>query len=1009
LYFPDGFLAYPSEVRPRSDHVKILPTMSARWERVARLYESALDQPPDSRHAFVASAADDDDVRREVESLLAQEAYAGPLDSSVWETAAGLLDDGQDLPAGCWLGPYRIESVLGVGGMGEVYRATDTRLDRVVAVKVLPRAYSRDHTFRERFEREAKAVAALGHPHICALYDVGRARVRLDDPFDGAEGTRDESIDYLVLEYVDGETLASRLTRGPLAPAQALRFAIEIGDALAMAHRRGLVHRDLKPGNIMLTKSGAKLLDFGLAKTVAPPLAATPDSAAGAPPREVTVNGAIVGTFQYMAPEQLEGRHTDTRTDIFAFGAVAYEMFTGRKAFEGQSQAALIGAILKEEPPPISRSQPLAPAVLDHVIRRCLAKDPDERWQTSADLTRELRYIAERPQRRTRWRMQPAAALLALCALGVGAAGTWWSLRARPAAERSYQLSVTLPEGLNAIPIGPTSRFAIAPDGQRLAFVASRPDGIVRLFVRTLDHIETRELPGTDGAILPFWSPDSGSIGFIADGTLKRVTLDGSVLTLARQAAPAPAAWSRDGVILFTPTRTSGLHRISASGGEPTPITTIDTGADEIAHVAPFFLADGHHFFYLALNGTASGRSVAASTYIADLDSRDPRKLILKAGSNVAYASGHLLFVRESTLMAQPFDDARLEPTGEAVPIAEHVTRGGYFAFGQGSAFSTSDEGTLAFQAGEPFVELTWFDRTGRKVGVVGNPLRPDAFADVAVSRDGSQAIVTTLDPQTQAFSLWRYDTARRSTTRLTFGSVDDVSPFLSPDDARVFFGSRRMGHLDLFERSIVGGGDDAVRLADERDKYPMGWSGDGRLLLFVVNPPGEVWALPRESDRPAFPVLRGPSGVQTAQLSPDGRWLAYASTESGRSEIYVTEFPTPRTKRPISTNGGDHPRWRGDGHEIFFRSTGMLMVADVTGGPGRIEFGMPRPLFDVRQAIGSGGPSRYFYDVTPDGQRFLVGSRVLVGEENIDRGEVAGSIAVLVNWPARLTRQAAR
>jgi len=935
-----------------------------------------------------------------VESLLAQEAHAGPLDSSVWDAAAGLLDEGQDLPAGCWLGPYRIDSVLGIGGMGEVYRATDTRLDRVVAVKVLPRAYSRDLAFRERFEREAKAVAALGHPHICALYDVGRAHVRLDD--------RDESIDYLVLEYVDGETLASRLTRGALPPAQALRYAIEVGDALATAHRRGLVHRDLKPGNIMITKSGAKLLDFGLAKRVAPPIVTSSERAATARPADVTINGAIIGTFQYMAPEQLEGGQADARTDIFAFGAVVYEMFTGRKAFEGTSQAALIGAILKEDPPPVSRDQPLAPPPLDHVIRRCLAKDPDERWQTAADLTRELQWIAERPQNTARWRPRRAAVVTVACTIALATTGIWYSLRSSPPArERSYFLSVPLPEGVNAIPIGPTSRFAIAPDGQRLAFVASRPDGTPRLFVRAFDRLETREIPGTDGAILPFWSPDSRSAGFIADGALKRVDLDGgTVRTIATRAARAPAVWTRDNVILFTPNPTSGLYRVSALGGEPSPVTSLDRAANEVAHVAPSFLPDGHHFFYLTLTGKPSGRSVAAGTYIADLDSRVPRKLVLKAGANVAYSHGHLLFVRESTLMAQPFDAVRLEVSGEPSPIAEHVTRGGYFSFGQGSAFSVSEEGMLAYQAGEPKVELTWFDRNGKRVGTVGQPLPPDAFVDVALSRDGTLAIVTAIDPQTQAFSLWRYDMTRGSTTRLTFGELDDIGPFVSPDRARVLFGSRRRQHLDLFERSTVGGGTDDLLVTTEQDKYPMGWSDDGSLVLFIVNPPGEAWALRRAGGRPAFPVLRGPFSIQAAQLSPDGRWLAYASTESGRSEIYVTEFPTPGNRRPISTNGGDHPRWRGDGKEIFFRSSGMLMATDVTGGPARLEFGTPRPLFDIRQAIGSAGGSRYFYDVTPDGQRFLVGTRLLVGEQNVDRGEVAGSIAVLVNWPASLARQ---
>ena len=438
----------------------------------------------------------------------------------------------------------------------------------------------------------------------------------------------------------------------------------------------------------------------------------------------------------------------------------------------------------------------------------------------------------------------------------------------------------------------------------------------------------------------------------------------------------------------------------------PRPVTAPDPQRNELAHVAPHFLPDGRHFFYLALTRTASGRSVAGGTYVSDIDATGPPKLVLAEGSNVAYAGRHLLFARDSTLMGQPFDDRRLELTGDPVPVAERVTRGGYFAFGQGLAFSASDEGTLAYQSGQPSVQLTWFDRGGKKLGVVGDALPPDAFGDVALSRDGRWVVANSFDVAKQATALWSYDLQRGSRARLTFENVDDLSPVLSPDGTRVVFGSRRRGSLDLFERSAVGGGSDAELLVSASDKYPMSWSADGRYLLYVVNPPGELWALRLQGDRTSIPLIRGPFSVLSAQLSPDGRWIAYASTEAGRSGIYVTEFPKPLTKTPLATGEGDHPRWSRDGKELFFRSKGALMTVPVLEDGGRIGFGPPRTLFDVRRAMGAGGPSRYFYDVASDGQRFLVGMRTDEGLPDPERGQAAGSISLLLNWPGSLTRK---
>jgi serine/threonine protein kinase/dipeptidyl aminopeptidase/acylaminoacyl peptidase len=974
-----------------------------QWGRVAHLYQAALDQPAEVRDAFLLEASvGDDDVRREVASLLAQDAHDSMLDSSVLETAADLIGDAPDLTPGDWLGPYRIEGVLGIGGMGEVYRATDTRLDRTVALKILPHAFASEPRLRERFDREAKAVAALGHPHICALHDVGRERVREGQ---SAGAVADEPLDFLVLEYVDGETLASRLRRGALPLDQALRLAVQIADALATAHRHGLIHRDLKPGNVMITKAGAKLLDFGLAKQTETPLA---DEVPRTAPSlaEMTAEGAIIGTVQYMAPEQVEGRPTDARTDIFAFGAVVYEMVTGRKAFSGGSRAGLIGAILKDEPRPLAPGSPSAAELLERVIFRCLAKDPDDRWQSAADLTSELQWIATHPKTGVsqRSRLFKGSAVAAAAIAVAGFVFAWWMSRAPQPADRQLRVSVLLPDGADMLPISPTSRFALSPDGRRLAFAAAPTDGRPRLFIRTLNQLQATELAGTTGAFMPFWSPDSTSVGFVADGALKRIDLaDGSVRTLANAAAPGTAAWSRDGVILFTPTRTSGLHRIPAHGGASQPVTTPDASKGELAHVAPYFLPDGRHFLYFALTRTASGRSVPGGTYGASLDGSEPTRPILARGSNVAYAAGRLIFGRESTVVAQPFDPTSLTLSGEPTTIVDRVIKGGYFAYGQGLAFSASEDGTIAYQGGEAAVELTWFDRQGLRVGRVGDPLPPDAFTDVSLSRDGRQAAANSFDMAAQAASVWSYDLARGLRTRLTFENVDALAPVFAPDGTRLAYASRRRGPLNLFVRSADGSGSDVELLASPQDKYPMSWSADGRHLLYVVNPPGELWALPLSGNGQPFPLVRGPFSIPAAQLSPDGRWIAYASTESGRSEIYVTEFPKPLTKTVVSTADGDHPRWRGDGRELFYRSRGMLMAAPVAIRAGRLTAGAPQALIDVRPAIGAGGASRYFYDVSADGERFLVGTRMLSRSDPDGRGEATTSISLLMNWPATL------
>src|SRR6266851_2691787 len=607
------------------------------------------------------------------------------------------------LTSGTKLGPYEIVAPLGAGGMGEVYRATDTRLNRTVAVKILPTHLSDNSEAKQRFEREARAVSSLSHPNICHLYDVGSQN----------------GIDYLVMEYLEGETLASRLERGPLPNEQTLRVATEIGDALEKAHRQGVIHRDLKPGNIMLTKSGAKLMDFGLAKgTVSQSLNNASALTAMTSGQPLTQEGAIIGTFQYMSPEQLQGQEADARSDIFAFGAVLYEMVTGKRAFQGKSQISVASAILEKDPEPITASQPLAPLVLDNVVRTCLAKDPDERFQTAHDLKLQLKWIAAGapPQlatpairaNRERWIWISAVALL-LVALAAA------YFRTSPKGPQPTWSYVLAPEKTSfAYFAGPV---AVSHDGRTIVFVATSSEGQDMVWVRPLGGLKAEALVGTEGGSNPFWSPDDRSIGFFAGGKLKTVdAAGGPVVTICDVAGSRGGTWSQNGVILFAATW-GMIHRVPSSGGTPALITTLDSSRGELSHRWPYFLPDGHHFFYSAAN-FSGGSAESASVYVADLDSKEG-KLLFHARSNAVYTPGYILFVRDRTLMAQPFDEKQLEIRGQPFPIAEQVQ---YDELVWRGVFSSSFNGVLAYQGGNtgPNSRLVMFDRTGKEIKTIG-------------------------------------------------------------------------------------------------------------------------------------------------------------------------------------------------------------------------------------------------------------------------------------------------
>ncbi len=892
------------------------------------------------------------------------------------------------LSAGARLGPYEIVSPIGAGGMGEVYRALDTRLDRTVAIKVLTPAADRPD-LRERFEREARAISSLDHPHICRLYDVGRQ-----------EGT-----DYLVMEYLEGQTLAERLQKGPLPLDEALRYSIQIASALDLAHVQGLTHRDLKPGNIMLTRSGAKLLDFGLAKM----RGAEPSAGAWDPfselqtvSKELTAKGTILGTFQYMAPEQLEGKEADPRTDIFGFGAVVYEMLTGRRAFEGRSPAALTSAILASDPQPASTLQPSIPPELNRAIKKCLAKNPDDRWQSSRDLASELQWIAERegqheevagPARN--WPAWAAAAIFALATLALGIA---YLLRQPPEATTVHFL---LPQpgklayaGLPAA-AGPVS---LSPDGRLVACVAFGAGHRGDVTIRPLDSLSVQSLPGTEGASDPFWSPDAHFVGFFAAGKLKRVPLTGGVpQTLCDVVQSAGehvggAAWSRDGTILFGRGAYDRLYRVPAEGGVPVPVTTLDSARGEVAHRWPQFLPDGRHFLY-SLHSTQPENS---GIYIGSLDSSETRRL-LAIESNGVHAPGYLLYVYRSVLMAQPFNESRRQLSGEPIRVAEQVDFDPALGLGD---FSVASTGVLAYRTVDTVTptQLVWFDRTGKPLGTIGETAQ---YRGARLSPDQRSVAVQKTDPVTGVSGLWLLDASRDAATRFTFGPQTFSFPIWSPDGGRIAFSLEEETVYDLYQKPTSSGAREEPFLRSPGFKHPTDWSRDGRFIAFDIRVPKtswDIWILPLDGDRKPFPFVQSKFDERLGQFSPNGRWIAYASTtESNRYEVYVQSFlgepstaAAPTGKWQISTNGGFLPRWRGSGEELYYvGGDGKLMAVEVKTAGSDFRAGTPQPLFDIPT------PPRtsYWYSVTSDGKRFLVN---VPGEE-----QRSPPVHVVLNWAA--------
>jgi Tol biopolymer transport system component len=858
------------------------------------------------------------------------------------------------LSPGSRLGPYEVLSPLGAGGMGEVYKARDTRLERTVAVKVLPSHMSSSEEVRQRFEREARTISSLSHPHICALYDVGNQ----------------DGVEYLVMEFLEGETLTDRLARGPLPAEQVLRYGIEMADALDKAHRQGIVHRDLKPGNVMLTKSGVKLLDFGLAKVVEPVskvsgLTSLPTMAHA---QNLTQEGTILGTFQYMAPEQLEGKEADARTDIFAFGAVLYEMATGRKAFAGSSQASLISAIMKEEPAPIATLQPMTPPALDRVVRTCLAKDPEERWQSAHDIKSELSWIAQAgsqagvaapvvASRRRRDRLGWGVAGAVAGAI-LAAAAAWGVLASRPAVSRPVtRVAVPIPAGDTFV----TDNYltlAISPDGRRVVYVGRRADKR-HLFLRALDAAEAAPIAGTEGAYSPFFSPDGQWLGFWVDGKIKKVSLSGgapvAVCDCGISDRMLGATWGADNTIVFTQRWAGGLFRVSAAGGAPQPVTKVTMKDQDRGHMWPDLLPDGKSVLFTVFTG---GSLEDYAIAVAPLATGEP-KVLVKGGTFGRYAaSGHILYARGATLFAVPFDAKRLEVTGAAFPVAEGVfqnTNGG-------AGYAVSKNGTLLYAGGGvllPERSLVWVDRQGA-VTPAAAIKRP--FSGPSLSPDGRRVAVTV---EAQTYDVWVLDIERESLTRLTFGK-DDGNAVWSPDGKRVAYQSSQAGSYNIYIRPSDGSGSEE-RLTSDQDhaSFPLAFSADGKLLVFQQTRAGvpEIWVHSFEKGASPRPMLQGPFRHEAGQLSPDSRWMAYQSDESGKAEIYVTAFPGPGGKWQISTDGGRGALWAPDGREIFYRKDKKVMRVAVTASP---SFSASRPelLFEGEYEG---------WDIARDGKRFLM------------------------------------
>jgi eukaryotic-like serine/threonine-protein kinase len=879
------------------------------------------------------------------------------------------------LTSGTKLGPYEILAPLGAGGMGEVYRARDTRLGRDVAVKILSTHLSSDPGLKQRFEREARAVCLLTHPNICCLYDIG-----------SQDGT-----DFIVMEYLEGETLADRLSTGPLPLPLALKIGVEIADALDKAHGEGIIHRDLKPGNIMLTKSGAKLMDFGLAKAVtatlrvvtpapAPSQALDPLTISAAaltsPYAPFTEHGTIVGTLLYMAPESIQGLRADLRSDIFSFGCVLYEMVSGRRAFSGESRLSIVAAILEKDPQPVTSLQPLTPIALEHVVFRCLMKDPEERWQSARDLSRELKWISEEvrltktrkaaPRRRERLAWGVAALCIALL--------TWLGFmhwRGTQSAEsRHLHLSLLPPPSTSFVPYN----FAISPDGRRLAFVAAALDGGTALWIRSLAAGAAQQLTGTEGATFPFWSPDSRQVGFFGEGKLKSLDPNSSAIQILCDATGGGfgGAWNNRGTIIFAglnlQSGTSSMFKVSATGGEP---ELVIKGNASSTLTWPSTLPDGEHFIFFSTGTSNSAQK--QGVYVGSLSTQESKLISSEIVGNTQFASSRLYYVRDRSLMAQSFDLKRLQLTGQTEAVSRQELEEAP-AFSR-TGFSVSDNGIVVFQsATESVSRLSWFDRSGKEL----EELPRTGYRDPALSRNGALLAVSSDDDHNGKHYIHIYDFARGTSTRVSDGGTE-VFPVLSPDGKRVAYVVNNARTSQYIDVAATDGSGKLERLAASDFLIPNDWSADGRFLVYMNfqngGPELDLLDLRNHSQTAYTPGSE-------AQFSPDGKWIAFTgpgSTSDQEVDVYVAPFPGPGRRIQISNHGGAQARWRADGKELFYITKDKkLMAVAIDTSHDEPVAGVPHVLFQTR--IIAPRIVLFQYAVSSDGNRFLINSMPSVG-----------------------------
>jgi serine/threonine protein kinase/Tol biopolymer transport system component len=886
------------------------------------------------------------------------------------------------LSAGTRLGPYEIQSALGAGGMGEVYRARDTKLGRDVALKILPEEFASDPDRLARFQREAQVLASLHHPNIAIIHGLEESN----------------GIRALVLELVEGPTLADRLAQSAVPLDEALPIARQIADALEAAHERGVIHRDLKPANIKLTAEGqVKVLDFGLAAVVQDP--SRPDvNATNSPTLTLgaTRAGVILGTAGYMSPEQAAGRPVDKRADIWSFGVVLWEMLTGKKLFDGETVSHTLADVLRAtiDFDQVPRTTPMPVRAL---LERCLDRDVKCRLRDIGEARVQIERYQTNPLRVS----EPAATASSWSRLAIGA-----SIAAAVLLVAFGALSVVLLR--ETPPATPTTRFQVAPpdkataadyptispDGRRLAFVAT-VEGKTLLWIRPLDSLAAQSLAGTEDATSPFWSPDSRFLAFFSSGKLKKVDVSGGPpQTLCNAAGLARGGtWSSEGTILFSAGQGTPIWRVPAAGGTPARVTKLDSAVEQ-SHNWPQFLPDGRHFLYWIFVRAQDPEKNAV--IIGSLDDRPDspeRRRLLPGDSMALYSAGHLLFDREGVLMAQPFDAARLQWRGDPFPVVQQVNQVlGRYGW---RAFSVSSDGTLVYRAGAGGkTQLAWFDRTGKEVGRLGQP--EDQFAP-RLSPDQKRVAVAQRDARGQ-LDIWLLELPRDTSTRFTtFQPAINSIPVWSPDSGRIVFNSNRAGHFDLYVKASSGAGNDELLLKSSDPKSPTDWSFDGRLLLYQVQDPKtkyDLWVIPLDGDRKPVPVLQTEFNEMNGQFSPDGRLIAYSSDESTRAEVYVQRFPMSSGKVRVSTNGGNRPRWRRDGKELFYLNPdGKMMAVEMKATATALETAGPHELFQTRVASAPfGAPT---YDVAADGQRFLI-------DTTLDEAEGPPPITVVMNWAPR-------